>query len=159
MRALSAALLLGVARPQAFMPTARIIANLTSPSQIAASLFGCALAAVGSTELYVGARGVDTVFIYTTSTLGASWALSGNLTGASATGFGGRFADRLRVRLNAPPVDGRANAALIDYLSDSCGVAKSQVVIEQGLAGRDKRVRIRGAQRIPSAVQEALDYS
>jgi uncharacterized protein (TIGR00251 family) len=78
---------------------------------------------------------------------------------ASATGFGGRFADRLRVRLNAPPVDGRANAALIDYLSDSCGVAKSQVVIEQGLAGRDKRVRIRGAQRIPSAVQEALDYS
>jgi hypothetical protein len=78
---------------------------------------------------------------------------------ASVTGFAGRFGDRLRIRLNAPPVDGRANAALVEYLGDACGVAKSQVVIEQGFAGRDKRVRIRRPARIPSAVQEALDYS
>jgi hypothetical protein len=78
---------------------------------------------------------------------------------ASATGFAGRFGDRLRVRLNAPPVDGRANAALVEFLGEACGVAKSQVVIEQGFTGRDKRVRVRGATRIPSAVQESLDYS
>lgn len=78
---------------------------------------------------------------------------------ASATEFGGRFGDRLRVRLNAPPVDGRANAALVEFLAAACGIAKSHVTIEHGLAGRDKRVRIRGAARIPSAVQEALDYS
>ena len=78
---------------------------------------------------------------------------------ASATGFAGRFGDRLRVRLNAPPVDGRANAALVEFLAEACGIARASVTIEHGLAGRDKRVRIRGAVRIPDAVREALDYS
>ncbi len=62
---------------------------------------------------------------------------------ASRSEFAGTFGDRLRVRLQAPPVDGRANAALVEFLADSFAVSRSQVQIERGLTGRDKRVRIR----------------
>ena len=64
---------------------------------------------------------------------------------ASRSEFAGTFGDRLRVRLQAPPVDGRANAALVDFLADAFGVPRARVIIEHGLASRDKRVRIRDA--------------
>ncbi len=64
---------------------------------------------------------------------------------ASRTEFAGRFGERLRVRLQAPPVDGRANAALVEFLAEVFDVPRSAVSIERGLAGRDKTVRIRGA--------------
>lgn len=57
----------------------------------------------------------------------------------------GTHGERLRIRLQAPPVDGRANAALIEFLSVAFDVPRASVTIEHGLAGRDKRVRIRGA--------------
>lgn len=63
---------------------------------------------------------------------------------AATRGFAGLFGDRLRVRLQAPPVDGRANEALVEFLAQAFDVPKSSVVIERGLTGRDKRVRIRG---------------
>jgi uncharacterized protein len=64
---------------------------------------------------------------------------------ASRTGFAGTIGERLRIRLQAPPVDGRANAALVEFLSDAFGVPRAGVTIERGLSGRDKLVRIRGA--------------
>jgi uncharacterized protein (TIGR00251 family) len=66
---------------------------------------------------------------------------------AATSGFAGQFGDRLRIRLQAPPVDGRANEALVEFLARALGVPKSAVVIERGLTGRDKRVRIRGPGR------------
>jgi uncharacterized protein (TIGR00251 family) len=48
----------------------------------------------------------------------------------------------LRVRLAAPPVDGKANAALIDFLAISCAVRRRDVEITRGLTARRKRVRI-----------------
>jgi uncharacterized protein (TIGR00251 family) len=63
---------------------------------------------------------------------------------ASRTEFAGAIGDRLRVRLQAPPVDGRANAALVEFLADAFDVPRARVTIEHGLAGRDKRVRVRG---------------
>lgn len=63
---------------------------------------------------------------------------------AATSGFAGRFGDRIRVRLQAPPVDGRANEALVEFLAQALDVPKSSVAIEHGLSGRDKRVRIRG---------------
>jgi len=63
---------------------------------------------------------------------------------ASRTEFAGALGDRLRVRLQAPPVDGRANAALVEFLAEAFGVPRARVTIEHGLSGRDKRVRIRG---------------
>jgi len=64
---------------------------------------------------------------------------------ASRSEFAGAFGERLRVRLQAPPIDGRANAALVEFLAAAFDVPRAQVSIERGLAGRDKRIRIRGA--------------
>lgn len=55
------------------------------------------------------------------------------------------FGERLKLRITAPPVDGRANRYLIRYLASALGVARSAVTIEAGENGRDKRVRVRGA--------------
>ena len=64
---------------------------------------------------------------------------------ASRSEIAGTFGERLRVRLQAPPVDGRANAALVEFLAETFGVPRAAVTIEHGLSGRDKRVRIRKA--------------
>jgi len=50
----------------------------------------------------------------------------------------------LRLKLTAPPVEGSANKALIEYLSELTGVRKSSVTIDSGLKSRDKRVRVEG---------------
>ena len=64
---------------------------------------------------------------------------------ASRSEIAGQHGERLRIRLQAPPVDGRANAALVEFIAEAFGVPRARVVIEHGLAGRDKRVRVRGA--------------
>lgn len=51
---------------------------------------------------------------------------------------------RLKVRLTAPPVDGAANEALVDFLSDKLSVSKSQVEIVSGQTSREKRIKITG---------------
>ena len=50
----------------------------------------------------------------------------------------------LRVRLKAPPVDGRANEALCRYLASLLGVAVGDVEVVSGAKGRSKRVRVAG---------------
>jgi uncharacterized protein (TIGR00251 family) len=50
----------------------------------------------------------------------------------------------LRVRLTAPPVDGAANAALIELISAACGVPKSHVSILTGERAKQKRLLVRG---------------
>ena len=72
---------------------------------------------------------------------------------ASRSEFAGIHGDRLRLRLNAPPVDGRANAALIEFIAEAFDVPRARVVLEQGLASRDKRVRVLGAAALPAALQ------
>ncbi|MEW6230690.1 MAG: DUF167 domain-containing protein [Chloroflexota bacterium] len=49
-----------------------------------------------------------------------------------------------RIRLKAPPVEGRANEALVSFLADSLGVAKDQLEIVAGHAGRRKLLRLTG---------------
>jgi len=51
----------------------------------------------------------------------------------------------LEVALAAPPVDGEANAELIRTLADHFGVARSQVQIAAGKSGKNKVVRLIGA--------------
>jgi len=75
---------------------------------------------------------------------------------APRSGFAGLHGGRLRVRLQAPPVDGRANAALIAFIADSFAVPRASVVIEQGHTGRDKRVRIRDAPPLDPSIGELL---
>lgn len=50
----------------------------------------------------------------------------------------------LRLKLTAPPVEGSANKALVEYLSELTGVRKSSITIDSGLKSRDKRVRVEG---------------
>lgn len=68
---------------------------------------------------------------------------------ASKNEFSGLHGDRLKVRIKAPPIDGKANAALIEWLSEEFAVAKNQVQIEQGELGRQKNIRISAPKKLP----------
>ena len=52
--------------------------------------------------------------------------------------------DRLKVSVNAPPVDGKANEAVVRALAEALGVPRASVEILRGESGRRKTVRIRG---------------
>jgi uncharacterized protein (TIGR00251 family) len=75
---------------------------------------------------------------------------------AQRSEFAGLHGGRLRVRLQAPPVDGRANAALVEFLAKAFSVPRAQVVVESGLASRDKRVRVLGAPPSPPSIRDLL---
>lgn len=52
--------------------------------------------------------------------------------------------DAVVIRVTAPPVDGRANAALCAFVAKRAGVPKSAVRIVVGAGARDKVVEVRG---------------
>jgi uncharacterized protein len=52
--------------------------------------------------------------------------------------------DALKIRLNAPPVEGKANDALIAFLANVVGVHRAQIEIVAGHTSRHKVVRLRG---------------
>src|SRR5215471_6340485 len=66
---------------------------------------------------------------------------------SSRGGVGPMVGDRLRVAVTAPPVDGAANAAVIEALAEAFGVRRAAVSILRGQTGRRKTVRIDGATR------------
>ncbi|TXH96199.1 MAG: YggU family protein [Pseudomonas sp.] len=68
---------------------------------------------------------------------------------ASSDEFAGLHGDRLKIRLTAPPVEGKANAHLLAFLGKAFGVAKSQVSLISGELNRQKRVRIQRPQKLP----------
>jgi uncharacterized protein (TIGR00251 family) len=63
---------------------------------------------------------------------------------ASRTRLVGEHDGRLKLQLAAPPVDGEANAALIEFLADTLSVRKSDVVLLRGQQSRRKDVELRG---------------
>jgi uncharacterized protein (TIGR00251 family) len=65
--------------------------------------------------------------------------------GAKRSEFAGQHGDRIKLRLAAPAVEGRANEALIEFLAGYFGVPKRNVRIASGLKSRQKRVIIEGA--------------
>lgn len=56
----------------------------------------------------------------------------------------GIYGDALKVRLQAPPVEGKANTALIRFLSDALDISRSQISVASGETGRNKAVLIIG---------------
>ena len=56
----------------------------------------------------------------------------------------GEHGDALKIRLCAPPVDGAANAALIEFLSDHFSIPRSRVQLLSGATSRTKRVLLFG---------------
>ena len=75
---------------------------------------------------------------------------------ASRSEIAGRHGEQLRIRLQAPPVDGRANAALVELVAAEFGLPRARVVIEHGLAGRDKRLRLLDAPPLAPHLSELL---
>ncbi len=65
--------------------------------------------------------------------------------GAKKTEFAGLHGDALKVRLAAPPVDGKANEALIRFVADQLGLAKSAVNLKSGQTSRRKVLEVIGA--------------
>jgi len=58
--------------------------------------------------------------------------------GAKRTEAAGAHGQALRVRLAAPPVDGKANAALIEWAAQAFGVTRGAVELLHGASGRQK---------------------
>ena len=63
---------------------------------------------------------------------------------ASRTKVVGEHDGRLKIALSAPPVDGEANAALIEFVSDALDVKKASVALIEGDTSRRKRLRVVG---------------
>lgn len=64
--------------------------------------------------------------------------------GARREAVGGAHGDALRVAVQAPPVEGRANAACIEALAAAFGVKRGAVALDPAARGRRKRVSIAG---------------
>jgi len=73
---------------------------------------------------------------------------------ASKNEIAGREGDAVKIRLTAPPVEGKANAALVKFLADALGVSRAQIEVVAGQGSRRKLVRVRGVteQRIKALV-------
>jgi uncharacterized protein (TIGR00251 family) len=72
---------------------------------------------------------------------------------AAKTEIAGIHGDALKIRLNAPPVDGAANEALVKFLADTFAVARRDVRIVAGETSRSKIVEVEGITE--RAVREA----
>ncbi|HTP98105.1 MAG TPA: DUF167 family protein [Casimicrobiaceae bacterium] len=69
--------------------------------------------------------------------------------GASRTEVAGTHGDALKVRLAAPAIEGRANAALVRFLAEAFAVPQRQVAIVRGEISRRKVVRVTAPARRP----------
>ena len=67
----------------------------------------------------------------------------------------------LRIALQAPPVEGRANAALIEFLAEVLGVPRSILEIAGGQHGRNKTILVRGrpAAQVTAILEKATAKS
>lgn len=63
---------------------------------------------------------------------------------AKRTAITGEIGDRLKVALTAPPVDGKANDACIEFFAKLLKVPHASVSIAAGLTSRNKTVRVDG---------------
>jgi uncharacterized protein (TIGR00251 family) len=64
--------------------------------------------------------------------------------GAPKNGVTGVHADALKIALTAPPVDGKANEALIAFLAHALRLPRARIALVSGLTSRAKMIRITG---------------
>ncbi|MGE0549303.1 MAG: DUF167 domain-containing protein [Kofleriaceae bacterium] len=70
---------------------------------------------------------------------------------ASRAKLGPMHDGRLKVAVTAPPVDGEANAAVIELLARQLGVAKAAIEVIAGASSRRKTIRVAGVS--PAAIE------
>jgi uncharacterized protein (TIGR00251 family) len=66
----------------------------------------------------------------------------------------GPYRDGIKVKVTAPPVEGKANEALIRFLAKGFGISPSCIEIIKGLHSREKTLRISG-----TILDKRLDFS
>ena len=64
--------------------------------------------------------------------------------GAKRSAINGTFGDALKIDLQAPPVDGKANSALLKFLAEKLHLSKAAFTIKSGECSRDKVIAISG---------------
>jgi len=74
--------------------------------------------------------------------------------GAKRTEVAGVYGDSLKLRLASPPVDGKANECLIEFLARRLGVKRSQISITRGASSRRKTVFVAAPGLRPAALLE-----
>lgn len=70
----------------------------------------------------------------------------------------GTAGDALKLALNAPPVDGKANQAVIEFFAELFAIPRSSITIASGETNRNKVIRISGvgAETIRQRLQQSL---
>ena len=76
---------------------------------------------------------------------------------ASKNAIQGRLGDALKVRIQAPPVEGKANAYLVKFLSKHWKIPRRDIEILSGETGRNKRIRITNPSSALRATLLSLD--
>ncbi len=74
---------------------------------------------------------------------------------ASKDEFAGLHGERLKIRLTAPPMEGKANTQLLAFLGKAFGVVQSQAHLESGELNRLKRMRIQSPRRLSDLIAPA----
>ena len=69
----------------------------------------------------------------------------------------GIHGDRLKIRIAAPPVEGRANQHLIGFLAEVFDVPASNVELLGGSSGREKRLRVHSPRRLPPQIPSTAE--
>ncbi len=73
----------------------------------------------------------------------AGWQIAVHVQpGAKRSGIAGLHGERLKVRVAAPPVEGRANDALVAFLAESLAIPRNRVRVIKGELSREKLVAI-----------------
>lgn len=72
--------------------------------------------------------------------------------GAKRSEIAGLHGEALKIRLAAPPVEGRANEALLRFIADNFNVPLRQVTLKQGAQSRHKTVLISGSKIDPECL-------
>lgn len=64
--------------------------------------------------------------------------------GAKSSELVGEYGGALKIKLRAQPVDGKANAALVEFMSSCLGIPKSRIHILSGVTVRRKKILVEG---------------
>lgn len=60
--------------------------------------------------------------------------------------------DRIKIRICAPPIDGKANKHLIKFLASIFNVAKSNIRIKNGETGHNKHLIVQSPKKLPTQI-------
>lgn len=78
---------------------------------------------------------------------------------ASKDEWAGWHGERIKLRIKAPPIDGKANAYLLKFIASEFGVKQSACTLLTGESGRDKRVAITAPRTLPAFFAHSADTS